>query len=357
MGPADKTHSAGKRELMMRKLCLAFMFLHMTTFAAANDVEVLATATCSEIPQQILTPSATFTLTPLPLQENLKAKALLTKAQAEPDLNKAREYYLAAAKKDPDGFWGRSAVFEQGRMEYAMGDLNAALKLWESLELDTTPLQIQPELLFWRAQARMALNGIQKAGEEFRLFLTRYKDHPLRDAAVLGAADCARASKKYGEALTAYESLWQNADSPAAAHALWQAASIHTKTGRAEEANRLYGRLVKDYPDSFEGRQAAAKWIPPKDTPAPTRIPPAVKTKSGGGFTIQVGAFTRKNVGVKLVERLKKKRYSARLEHKEIHETLFYVVKVGNFADGKSALKFAERLAVKEKLPYRVVEE
>ncbi len=268
------------------------------------------------------------------------------------NLEEARLVFRDAVLQDPKGEWGRLAHLELGRLEYALGNPEAALTHLEAVG-DSTAMG-RAEVLYWRAQARMTLKGLSRAQDDFEAFLKEFPDHPLADSAQLSVADCDALLKNYDAALKGYQTLYDAPDSSVTPQALWQAASLLVSQGHNDKARILYQRLIDSYPESFEAPRAIDRLTA---LPA-SQLKPSVVTAlpQKPNFTVQVGAFSRRVSAELLYKNLKKRRYAVRMDRRVLGDDLFHVVQVGRYKHKAQAEKILNQLARRDKLRGRVVE-
>lgn len=281
------------------------------------------------------------------------ARAHWAKGLKLENLEEARAAFREAVVQDPQGSWGRLARLELGRLEYALGNPEAALTHLEGV--GDTLAAGRPEALFWRAQARMALKGLSRAQDDFEAFLKEFPDHPLADSAQLSVADCDALLKNHDAALKGYQRLYEAPDSSVAPQALWQAGSLQLLLGHKDEARALYQRLADGYPDSFEAPRAHDRLAAlPLSKTAPG---PLAKAGKKQGYTVQVGAFSRRVSAEQLYKTLKKRRYAVRIDKRVLGDDVFHVVQVGRFKTKAQADKILGQLARRDKIRGRVVEQ
>ena len=284
----------------------------------------------------------------------LAARAGVERARLEENLEKAMDFYRRAASADPDGLWGARAVLEMGKSEYAIGQVEKALLHFDTLVLDEDKRELQPELLFWRAQARFVLMGVKRARRDFETFVASFPDHPLALAAKLGGAECAMAEGDLDAAYATFKSL-SDKGSQVGAQALWQAAIIQEKKGNPALALGHYRELGERFPNSFEATQAQKKL---KGTPLPEPKPtPGEKAGKAAFYSVQLGAFSKLEGAIRLKKQLVAKKLTVIVKEIDVRGTVYHVVRVGRFPTEAAATRFAKGLEKREGWSYRVVAE
>ena len=91
----------------------------------------------------------------------------------------------------------------------------------------------------------------------------------------------------------------------------------------------------------------------PSNAPSAARQPetPPVASQTGEAFTVQVGAFRVKDNAYRLADRMKNRQYLVEvLERRDSSNQLWYIVRVGRYANRSVARSVADRLASEENL-------
>src|SRR5205085_6154968 len=97
-----------------------------------------------------------------------------------------------------------------------------------------------------------------KAIDLFVATLTRYPQHPRRDAIYLGIADAYVAKRDYRQALAELERFYADSrDSPRAAEALLKIAECHAELRNLHKARLALRLLRKRFPDSPSAAEGA----------------------------------------------------------------------------------------------------
>jgi TolA-binding protein len=279
------------------------------------------------------------------------SRAQLERARRIENLDEGVEAYKAAISEDPGGPWSRLATLELGKQEYALGQAEAALTLLAGISEEDLQGDARAQLMFWRAQCRLVLKGMQRAQDDFEGFLRLYPDHSLADAARLGVADCDAQLGNDEAALKGYQKLFQEPASSVAPQALLEAAGLLFKGGRQDEARQLLSQLASAYPDSLEAERARALL---KSSPPPVQPPLAAPPKEGA-FTIQVGAYVRHIGAVALFNKLRRKGYAVSIEKRVLNDNILHMVQVGRYPSKILAQKAAMAIKAKEHLQFVIV--
>lgn len=282
----------------------------------------------------------------------LAALALAEQAALQDDLDQAAALLRRARSEGAGTEAGAAAALELARLEYAQERYESALAALEEADPWPRSQALEPEWLYWRAQSRLVLKGLQRARDDFQHLAAGWPQHPRAQAALLGQAECDAALKEYARAEPVFSQL-ARPGSPHAAQALWGWAGMKARQGDAEAARALYQRLKRDYPASFEAasvdERLAALPAPQAKAPTPT---PAKRQ-----WSVQVGAFARPAAAEQLAQRLRKQGYAVQVQARRADGRTLHLVKAGPYATRALAEQQAKRLASREKLPHRIVEE
>jgi outer membrane protein assembly factor BamD (BamD/ComL family) len=115
-----------------------------------------------------------------------------------------------------------------------------------------------PEAWFWSAKAYMATDLLDEADRALEHFLSRYPGHPLASEARYQKTRLLFLERDYENALLAsYEFVRLNPGSPFVPNAyFWIGESLYS-LGRLEEAERVFAKVLRDYPQSFKVEAAS----------------------------------------------------------------------------------------------------
>ena len=107
----------------------------------------------------------------------------------------------------------------------------------------------------------------------------------------------------------------------------------------------FFERLEKETEDAAVRMEPPVAKKPPRVEPPP---PPAAPETNRYGFTVQLSAGTSEAAAARMVERLKKKGYSAFVVKAHLKGTLHYRVRCGKFETEAQAKAHAAELARRE---------
>jgi TolA-binding protein len=300
-------------------------------------------ATFSPSPYPSPSPSATQAATAQPTPD--EAGKLLAMARASENLEEAAGLFRKARDLQPQGESGALAALELGKQEYMLGRYESANAAFSPDLEARLQGEAKGQLLFWRAQSRLALKAVSGAQDDFEAFLKLYPGHALADAARLSVADCDWAQGHAEAALKGYAELYEPPSS-VAPQALLQASQILARQAKGPEARALLQKLLAAYPESLEASRAKEQLKSlPLAQPSPTP-----SAKAGGAYTVQVGAYVRRVGAYALFKKLKAKKYAVRLDKRVLSGGTFHVVQIGRYKDKAAAEAAAARLRRKEPL-------
>lgn len=280
------------------------------------------------------------------------SQALFEQAALEDDLTKASATLRLARGEGEGSDVGAAAALELAKLDYAQERVESAWATLQEAEDWPKSDDLQAEWLYWKAQCRFVQKGFQGARDDFQHLAAAWPKHPRAQAALLGQAECDTVLKAYDRAEPVFEALAKPGSS-FAAQALWGWAGLKLRQGDTAAARALYLRLKAEYPASFEASAVDEKLAAlPKAAAAPTPAP-----KAGARFAVQVGAFSHKASADKLASTLRKRRYPVLVQARRLDSRTLYLVKVGPYKLRAQAQRTAQRLASREKLPQRIIEE
>ena len=160
-------------------------------------------------------------------------------------------------------FTGRQALVQLGLAQLARGDADGALQLLHSCEEDVKDSPQEEAYYFAVSQAALRANRPAEAGEALRHLIAK---HPKGEYAP-------QALYSMGVSLEA--------------------------AGRSGDAAGVFRQVMQRYPESYEAARVRDRGI--RLGPAPPAGPLALR----GGFAVQIGAFSRRDLAESLARDLK----------------------------------------------------
>ena len=115
-----------------------------------------------------------------------------------------------------------------------------------------------PDAEYWSAMAYMGLEMLDEADRTLEHYLARYPGHALAGEAQYQKTRLLFLERDYENALQAsYEFIRSNPGSPFVPNAyFWIGESLYS-LGRLEEAERVFARVLRDYPQSYKVEAAS----------------------------------------------------------------------------------------------------
>ncbi len=209
-------------------------------------------------------------------------------------------------------FVGREGIIQRGLSQLARGDAAGALLFLASARPDLSGSPEEEDFFFALSQAALRANKPNEATEALRTLLER---HPRGDYA------------------------------PQALYAMGVSLEM---VGRSADAAGVFRQVMDRFPDSYEATRVRDRGI--RLGPAPTS-----PLSLGGGFAIQVGAFSRRDLADALARDLKLAGV-ADVSVKQGSETPpIFRVRAGAFATREEAQALGERLRRERGFSYTVV--
>jgi len=207
---------------------------------------------------------------------------------------------------------------------YLKSDYTDTIKLCRSI---SGPSKSGQEARYLMGLAFLKLGKPEEARDNFNFLLNNYPDSSIEQELLLAVADSFYLDGEFESAESAYKGLlkaFKDGDFNTISY-LRLGASLR-KQGKWDEADKYFNRIVKDYPQSLEVSDAR-KFL-----------------KKDKFFTVQAGAFSKKENALRLLETLKRKGYYMSLEKVYDKDNILYKVKTGKFSTKAMADNEVRRL-------------
>lgn len=243
-------------------------------------------------------------------------------ADLESDPQTACSAYAGVIGRIGDSEWAADARWGLANTLFTLGKYAEALPHLLEVHRSDDPRGLRALYLAGRCQ--MALENFPRARELFTQVLDQSTDGAVIGPALAGRGDAAATLRADADALADYD------------------------------------RYLRDYPDGELTDYVSEQRSKIKSPGSSAASPAADKTKteaaeSAGGFTIQVGAFTKEEYAAKLVKRLRAKGFNAYLMTSRTGGEIFHQVRVGNYANRQLAEALSSRLEKAEHLPVLIL--
>lgn len=188
------------------------------------------------------------------------------------------------------------------------------------------------ELYYYLALSYLKSGNLLRSGDIFEIITDEFPSSEFRDYAALGKADIAMAKEDFISA----EDICRGLLNSRGAHDLkaavyYRLSRVYFKTDRKDEAEKYLSMLKKEFPQSPEAKIEQEL---------------IVESPEGIYYTVQVGAFGRKQNASNLVDKLIGKGYPAYLEEMPAASVAVnYRVRVGKLRTHKEASELAQKLS------------
>jgi len=176
--------------------------------------------------------------------------------------------------------------------------------------------------------SQLKLNDAAEARKNFEFVLENYPRSSTKAELLLGIADSYFIEERFDIAEQEYRRLLGSfSNTGYASIAYLRLAISQQRQGKWQEADASLHKLIRDYPLSLEVDEART-----------------YLKRKGDFFSVQVGAFSKKENAGKLLSTLRKKGYDVRVEKSYKNDKLIYLVKIGKFGTKAKAQQEAKRL-------------
>lgn len=224
-------------------------------------------------------------------------------------------------------------VFAQGALDKAE-TFFLKKQYWQAIEACTEAIKANPadvELLaranYLAGTAYVHLFDFLTAKTSFRVVVDKYKGSRYYEDAYLALGDVDFLQEDYPEALKTYsEFLATDPSRKRLATLYFRLAETHLKLGHRREFEEYYNKLTKEFPASFEARDA--RRLENKEI----------------YFTLQVGAFTNYDNAEKVVDELKAKGYDVYSVLCMLAGKKLCRIRIGKFSSEAEAADLKKRL-------------
>lgn len=207
---------------------------------------------------------------------------------------------------------GREGIVLRGLSQLARGDAGGALQFFTSSERDVKGSAEEEAYYFATAQAALRAGKPQAAIEALRALLDRHA---------------------------------QGAYAPQALYAMGMALE---QSGRASDATNVFRQVAQRFPDSYEATRVRDRGIRPGGIVA-SGLP------IGGGFALQIGAFSRRDLADALARDLRLANVPDVTVKQGSESPPIFRVRAGAFASRDEARALGERLRRERGFSFTVV--
>lgn len=267
-------------------------------------------------------------------------------APAGPDHAAGLVEYLRAF---PEGKRRRDATLLLARLRYVEGDYGAAENLLSIFSPGVEKDEIGREALVTRGLAELARGDAAGALQFLASAEGDLKGSAEEESYYFAVSQAALRAGKPSEAMDALKVILdRHAQGDYAPQALYAMGVSLETVGRATDAANVFRQVAQRFPESYEATRVRDRGIRPGSASA-SALP------IGGGFAIQVGAFSRRDLAESLARDLRQAGVGS-VSVKQGSETpAIFRVRAGSFASRDEARALGERLRRERGFSYQVV--
>lgn len=221
------------------------------------------------------------------------------------------------------------ALLQQAATALVGGDSNQAVTLYTDF-LGTNPDSPQAaEAYLGRGNAYFKLKKYSLADMDYQSAVAKATDKTVKAQATMGLGNVAAATDHYDIAGNIYRQVLSSYSGQAPQdEATYRLALSLARQGRWDDAAKLLEKVTSEWPSGEYARYAKAK----------------LAIISGKTFTVQVGAFNKKEPADKAAAQLKAKGFPARIDTVSGDGVTLYAVRSGSFATWQEATQQANKL-------------
>jgi len=355
------------------RLFLTLLVILPSSFAVADDVPPGIEA-CTRLIASARFDEAREEISKYRREHPDDPRGVFLLAGLEEDSEKSRALYHEAELlavgphvSMPDSSLAAEALFKRAEIVFSAGSMAEATGLYERLVTEYPVSDRYYDAVYRLGIVNLVSGEPQKALEKFRTCIENNPDSPGRALAATGKMECHVALGEWEEVLASAREVLDESDEGSAVtpRILEVMALAWRELGNEKNATWYTGRLLKNYPDSYQAHQVREQGnriasdlglsfgddeSGEEDDPSVTgeEAVPAETTgerlrgdtgssdsgnmRVGLSFSVQAGAFRDRMNARKQYEKLVAAGLTARVELKDVGGTHFYKVLVGNYA-------------------------
>ena len=290
---------------------------------------------------------------------------LFMRAFLRPDISASIGMYRSIIEKYPGSKWAAKSLFQLGQCYYLQGKYSEALDEYGKIIVSYPDDEVYWTARYWKCRTLIAKNDYPAALAALRSLESSDSAEVGRDMILMSLGECYIGMKDYKNAAASYRSLIDTMpDSQRVPSAYLLLAKSLQSQDKAQEAKKLYQKVIEDYRQSIAAQQAQrhlSSLTQPKPVVVKPDVPETAETaqkppaKAETYFSIQVGAFSGKSNADRLAGSLRRKGYSVQVVRPIPGRSRLHKVRVGKFKTESGAANMARRLRKSEKLPTEVV--
>jgi len=282
----------------------------------------------------------------LPRASEEAAAFLRAAVTAGPNYSAALVEYLRAF---PEGKRRREATLLLAKFRYVEGDYGAAENLLSIFSPGVEKDQVGREGIVTRGLAELARGDAAGALQFLLSAEGDLKGTAEEEPYYFAVSQAALRAGKATEAMDALKAILdRHAQGDYAPQALYAMGVSLETLGRAADAANVFRQVAQRFPDSYEATRVRDRGIRPGSTSA-SALP------IGGGFAIQAGAFSRRDLAESLARDLRQAGVGAVSVKQGSESPPIFRVRAGSFASRDEARALGERLRRERGFSYQVV--
>jgi TolA-binding protein len=252
-------------------------------------------------------------------------------------------------KAYPRGVHRRAATFALARSQYAQGDYREAENLLSIFSPGVERDALGRQGLVWRGLAQLGRGDAAGALQLFQSAKGDLDGSGEEEAYYFATAEAALRASKPREAVEALKViLARHPRGDYAPQALYAMGVSLETMGRAADASAVFRQVAQRFPDSYEATRARDRGIRSAGTPM-------LGLPIGGGYSIQVGAFARRELAEALARDLRLAGVGDVQVLQGRETTPIYRVRAGAYGTRDEARALGERLRRERGFSYNIV--
>lgn len=249
----------------------------------------------------------------------------------------------------PKGAYRREATLAAAKLRYVSGDYAQAENLLAIFTPGVERSAVGREGLVTRGLAQLGRGDAPGALQFLASAESDLKGSPEEESYYYATAQAALRASKPAAAMTALRTLLErHPQGDYAPQALYAMGTALEAVGRQADASSVFRQVAQRFPLSYEAARVRDRGIRPGEASAPL-LP------IGGGYAIQIGAFTRRELAEGLARELRQSGAGDVSVQQGSETPPLFRVRAGSFGSRDEARALGERLRRERGLSYQVV--
>ena len=262
---------------------------------------------------------------------------------------KQAEAFTAYLKDFSRGRHRREATLALARLHYVQGDYGEAERLLTIFSPGIEKDRVGRQGLVLRGLSQLARGDAAGSSQFFAASENDLKGSAEEEAYYFATAQSGLRSGKPQAAVEALRVLLErHAQGAYAPQALYSMGMALEQLGRGADATNVFRQVAQRFPDSYEATRVRDRGIRPGGA-VPSGLP------IGGGFALQIGAFSRRDLADALARDLRLANVADVSVKQGSESPPIYRVRAGAFASRDEARALGERLRRERGFSFTVV--